>query len=295
MRLGDESRPERAAVGAEKVLTADAGGVHRDAHERADGDPVGFGNDGQVGDTAALPRGGAVGGEDVRRGKDDEVGGGAGVLRVASGTQVEVDLVDAGLPDEDGPDATGPQRPQRRMMMVSVTANSDGGDATSIKVFEYTADERDEKTVTTGGNFELTADGKKMAPPEVSAQVLMKMKKTAEDFLGEPVTEAVITVPAYFNDAQRQATKDAGQIAGLDVLRIINEPTAAALAYGFNKKKDEKIYRRYTGYPGGLIDTSLKRMIEKKGMSEAFRIAIKGMLPKNKLQAQMLKNLVVTE
>src|SRR5690606_6248188 len=77
-----------------------------------------------------------------------------------------------------------------------------------------------------------TADGKKMAPPEISAKVLMKMKKTAEDYLGEEVSEAVITVPAYFNDSQRQATKDAGKIAGLDVKRIINEPTAAALAYG---------------------------------------------------------------
>ena len=77
-----------------------------------------------------------------------------------------------------------------------------------------------------------TSDGKKMAPQEISAKVLEKMKKTAEDFLGEKVTEAVITVPAYFNDSQRRATKDAGRIAGLDVKRIINEPTAAALAYG---------------------------------------------------------------
>ena len=77
--------------------------------------------------------------------------------------------------------------------------------------------------------------GKKMAPPEISARVLMKMKKTAEDYLGEEVKEAVITVPAYFNDSQRQATKDAGRIAGLEVKRIINEPTAAALAYGMDK------------------------------------------------------------
>src|SRR5919206_1344113 len=82
------------------------------------------------------------------------------------------------------------------------------------------------------GDAWVEARGKKMAPPEVSAQVLMKMKKTAEDYLGEPVTEAVITVPAYFNDSQRQATKDAGRIAGLEVKRIINEPTAAALAFG---------------------------------------------------------------
>ena len=86
------------------------------------------------------------------------------------------------------------------------------------------------------GDAWVEAGGEKMAPPQVSAQVLMKMKKTAEDFLGEAVTEAVITVPAYFNDSQRQATKDAGKIAGLDVKRIINEPTAAALAYGMDKK-----------------------------------------------------------
>ncbi|MGL5223448.1 MAG: Hsp70 family protein, partial [Plesiomonas shigelloides] len=86
------------------------------------------------------------------------------------------------------------------------------------------------------GDAWVEAKGQKMAPPQVSAEVLKKMKKTAEDFLGEPVTEAVITVPAYFNDAQRQATKDAGRIAGLEVKRIINEPTAAALAYGLDKE-----------------------------------------------------------
>ncbi|MCH5465834.1 Hsp70 family protein, partial [Levilactobacillus sp. HBUAS51416] len=87
-------------------------------------------------------------------------------------------------------------------------------------------------TASDNGDAWLDVKGQKMAPPQVSAEVLKKMKKTAEDYLGEPVTEAVITVPAYFNDAQRQATKDAGRIAGLDVKRIINEPTAAALAYG---------------------------------------------------------------
>ena len=80
--------------------------------------------------------------------------------------------------------------------------------------------------------------GKRFSPPEVSSMILVKMKQTAEDYLGEPVTEAVITVPAYFNDGQRQATKDAGRIAGLNVLRIINEPTAAALAYGLDKKNE---------------------------------------------------------
>jgi molecular chaperone DnaK len=90
------------------------------------------------------------------------------------------------------------------------------------------------------GDAWVEVRGKKMSAPEVSAQVLLKMKKTAEDYLGEPVTEAVITVPAYFNDSQRQATKDAGRIAGLDVKRIINEPTAAALAFGLDKKEGDR-------------------------------------------------------
>ncbi|MBF8269048.1 MAG: dnaK [Gammaproteobacteria bacterium] len=106
--------------------------------------------------------------------------------------------------------------------------------------------------------------GKKMAPPEISARVLMKMKKTAEDYLGEEVTEAVITVPAYFNDSQRQATKDAGRIAGLEVKRIINEPTAAALAYGMDKKAgDTKIAVYDLG--GGTFDISIIEIAEVDG------------------------------
>ncbi len=106
------------------------------------------------------------------------------------------------------------------------------------------------------GDAWVEANGEKMAPPEISARVLMKMKKTAEDYLGEEVTEAVITVPAYFNDSQRQATKDAGRIAGLDVKRIINEPTAAALAYGMDKKEgDAKIAVYDLG--GGTFDVSI--------------------------------------
>ena len=106
------------------------------------------------------------------------------------------------------------------------------------------------------GDAWVTVKGEKLAPPQISAEILKKMKKTAEDFLGEPVTEAVITVPAYFNDAQRQATKDAGRIAGLDVKRIINEPTAAALAYGLDSKKENQTIAVYD-LGGGTFDISI--------------------------------------
>ena len=107
-----------------------------------------------------------------------------------------------------------------------------------------------------GSAFRAKIDGKQYTPQEISAQVLMKLKRDAEAYLGEPVTDAVITCPAYFNDAQRQATKDAGTIAGLNVLRIINEPTAAALAYGLEKgKEDERILVFDLG--GGTFDVSL--------------------------------------
>jgi molecular chaperone DnaK len=114
------------------------------------------------------------------------------------------------------------------------------------------------------GDAWVEARGKQMAPPEVSAQVLTKMKKTAEDYLGEPVTEAVITVPAYFNDSQRQATKDAGRIAGLDVKRIINEPTAAALAFGMDKKQGDRKIAVYD-LGGGTFDISIIEIAEVEG------------------------------
>jgi len=106
------------------------------------------------------------------------------------------------------------------------------------------------------GDAWVEANGKKLAPPEVSARILMKMKKTAEDYLGEDITEAVITVPAYFNDSQRQATKDAGKIAGLDVKRIINEPTAAALVFGLDKKEGDRKIAVYD-LGGGTFDISI--------------------------------------
>src|SRR5689334_10973504 len=111
------------------------------------------------------------------------------------------------------------------------------------------------KVVRQGEQLAVQAQGKEYSPPEISAMILQKLKKAAEDYLGQSVSEAVITVPAYFNDAQRQATKDAGKIAGLDVKRIVNEPTAAALAYGLDKKKDETI--AVYDFGGGTFDISI--------------------------------------
>ena len=125
------------------------------------------------------------------------------------------------------------------------------------------------------GDAWVEANGKKMAPPQVSAEILKKMKKTAEDYLGEAVTEAVITVPAYFNDQQRQATKDAGKIAGLDVKRIINEPTAAALAYGLDHKGGEKTIAVYD-LGGGTFDISIIEIADVDGETQFEVLATNG-------------------
>jgi len=125
--------------------------------------------------------------------------------------------------------------------------------------------------VVSGPNDVATVEvqGKRYSPPEISAMILQKMKQTAEDYLGHSVAKAVVTVPAYFNDSQRQATKDAGKIAGLDVLRIINEPTAAALAYGLDKKKDEKVAVFDLG--GGTYDISVLELYDVEG-SRQFEV-----------------------
>ena len=125
------------------------------------------------------------------------------------------------------------------------------------------------------GDAWVEVRGKKMAPPQISAEVLMKMKKTAEDYLGEPVTEAVVTVPAYFNDSQRQATKDAGRIAGLDVKRIINEPTAAALAFGVDKVKGDKKVAVYD-LGGGTFDISIIEIADMDGEKQFEVLATNG-------------------
>ncbi len=134
------------------------------------------------------------------------------------------------------------------------------------KTTEVTEESKRVPYAVVSGPNDLTAvevQGKRYTPPEISAMVLQKMKQTAEDYLGHAVTKAVITVPAYFNDSQRQATKDAGKIAGLEVLRIINEPTAAALAYGLDKKKDEKVAVFDLG--GGTYDISVLELYDVDG------------------------------
>ncbi|MDI5933317.1 molecular chaperone DnaK [Halomonas kalidii] len=138
-----------------------------------------------------------------------------------------------------------------------------------IKMVPYAITEAD------NGDAWVEVKGKKLAPPQVSAEVLKKMKKTAEDYLGETVTEAVITVPAYFNDSQRQATKDAGRIAGLEVKRIINEPTAAALAYGMDKSRGDKTIAVYD-LGGGTFDISIIEVADVDGETQFEVLATNG-------------------
>ena len=147
----------------------------------------------------------------------------------------------------------------------SVVAFSKTGERLVGKVAKNQAITNPEKTISSikrhmGSNYKVDIDGKKYTPQEISAMILQKLKADAEAYLGEPVTEAVITVPAYFTDAQRQATKDAGQIAGLTVRRIINEPTAAALSYGIDKEEDQKVMVYDLG--GGTFDVSIIEMGE---------------------------------
>ena len=138
-----------------------------------------------------------------------------------------------------------------------------------IKMVPYTIAEAD------NGDAWVEVKGNKLAPPQVSAEVLKKMKKTAEDYLGEEVTESVITVPAYFNDSQRQATKDAGRIAGLEVKRIINEPTAAALAYGMDKARGDKTIAVYD-LGGGTFDISIIEVADVDGETQFEVLATNG-------------------
>ncbi|MCW4153570.1 molecular chaperone DnaK [Halomonas sp. 18H] len=138
-----------------------------------------------------------------------------------------------------------------------------------IKMVPYTITEAD------NGDAWVEVKGNKLAPPQVSAEVLQKMKKTAEDYLGETVSEAVITVPAYFNDSQRQATKDAGRIAGLEVKRIINEPTAAALAYGMDKSRGDKTIAVYD-LGGGTFDISIIEVADVDGETQFEVLATNG-------------------
>ena len=145
----------------------------------------------------------------------------------------------------------------------SVVAFSKDGERMVGQVAKRQAITNPDRTIASikrhmGTDYKVEIDGKKFTPQEISAMILQKLRDDAEGYLGEKVTEAVITVPAYFSDAQRQATKDAGKIAGLDVKRIINEPTAAALAYGIDKEKKQKIMVYDLG--GGTFDVSIIEM-----------------------------------
>ena len=163
----------------------------------------------------------------------------------------------------EGGEAVVIPNPEGDRTTPSVVAFKDGGERLVGKVAKRQAVTNPERTISSikrqmGTDHRVTVEGKSYTPQEISAMILQKMKGDAEAYLGEPVTEAVITVPAYFTDAQRQATKDAGRIAGLEVKRIINEPTAAALAYGIDKENDQKIMVYDLG--GGTFDVSIIEM-----------------------------------
>ncbi|NNC24471.1 molecular chaperone DnaK [Salinisphaera sp. USBA-960] len=183
-------------------------------------------------------------------------GGQAKVIENAEGERTTPSVVAF---SEDGQTLVG--RPARRQAVTNPTDTLYAIKRLIGRTFDDPTTQRDIKEVpfnivkSDNGDAWVEAGGQKMAPPEISAKVLQKMKSSAEDYLGESVSEAVVTVPAYFNDSQRQATKDAGRIAGLDVKRIINEPTAAALAYGMDKQGDKKIAVFDLG--GGTFDISI--------------------------------------
>ena len=160
----------------------------------------------------------------------------------------------------EGGEATVIPNAEGHRTTPSVVAFSKTGERMVGQVAKRQAVTNPDRTISSikremGSDYKVTIDGKKYTPQEISAMILQKLKADAEAYLGESVTEAVITVPAYFTDAQRQATKDAGKIAGLDVKRIINEPTAAALAYGLDKETDQKIMVYDLG--GGTFDVSV--------------------------------------
>ena len=160
----------------------------------------------------------------------------------------------------EGGEPTVIANPEGARTTPSVVAFSKGGERLVGQVAKRQAITNPDRTIMSikremGTDYTVTIDDKKYTPQEISAMILQKLKADAESYLGETVSQAVITVPAYFSDAQRQATKDAGKIAGLEVLRIINEPTAAALAYGLDKDEDQKIMVYDLG--GGTFDVSI--------------------------------------